>query len=93
MKSLHNLSIRYKFAVIIIPLIVVIIGFDYFQVKDKFTNYNESIRLNKAIIVGIEINHVVHELQKERSITVGYLASNGNDFSEELVKRLTRHPS
>ena len=85
MRALHNLSIRNKFAIIIIPLIVVIIGFDYFQVKHKYTNYNQSIRLNKAIIVGIEINHVVHELQKERSISAGYLASGGNEFSEELL--------
>lgn len=85
MKALHNLSIRNKFAVIIIPLIVIIIGFDYFQVQHKFTHYNESVRLNKAIILGIEINHVVHELQKERSITAGYLANSGNKFSEEIL--------
>ncbi len=85
MKALHNLSIRNKFAIIIIPLIVIIIGFDYFQVQHKFKHYNESVRLNKAIILGIEINHVVHELQKERSITAGYLANNGEKFSEEIL--------
>ncbi len=84
MKALHNLSIRNKFAIIIIPLIIVIIGFDYFQVKHKYTNYKQSLRLNKAITIGIEINHVVHEIQKERSITVGYLANNGAEFADEL---------
>ena len=74
---LHNLAIKNKFAVVIIPLIVTIILFDYFQIHDDFLDYKDSIRLNKAIIVGIEINHVVHEIQKERGITSGFLSKKG----------------
>ena len=51
-KRLHNLPIRKKFAVIIIPLIVVIVAFDYLQVRYHFLDYTDSVRLNKAIVVG-----------------------------------------
>jgi HAMP domain-containing protein/signal transduction histidine kinase len=83
-KKLHNLPIRQKFAVIIIPLIVIIIAFDIFQVRYHYLDYYDSVRLNKAIKVGIEINHVVHDLQKERSISSGFLANDGDEFEYEL---------
>jgi len=84
MKNLYNLSIRRKFAVVIVPLIAIIILFDYFQIKHNYENYHDSSRLNKAILIGIEINHVVHEIQKERSISVGFISTQGLEFSKEL---------
>ena len=57
-KRLTNLPIRQKFAVIIIPLIVIILAFDYLQVRYHYLDFSDSVRLNKAITVGIEINHV-----------------------------------
>ena len=82
-KRLTNLPIRQKFAVIIIPLIIIILAFDYLQVRYHFLDYNDSVRLDQAITVGIEINHVVHEIQKERSISSGFL-SNSRTFEQKL---------
>ena len=89
MNKLYNLSIRTKFAVVIAPLIIIIVCFDIFQVRHKFLDYQDSNRLNKAIIVGVEINHLVHEIQKERSISSGFLSNKGNEFADRLkVQRL-----
>ena len=86
-KKLTNLPIRQKFAVVIIPLIVIILAFDYLQVRYHFLDYSDSIRLDQAITVGIEINHVVHEIQKERSISTGFLSNEGASFTDELQKQ------
>jgi len=83
-KKLTNLPIRQKFAVIIIPLIVVILAFDYLQIRYHFLDYNDSVRLDQAITVGIEINHVVHEIQKERSISTGFLSNDEESFTDKL---------
>lgn len=83
-KRLSNLPIRKKFAVIIIPLVVIILAFDFLQVRYHFLDYNDSVRLNQAITVGIEINHVVHEIQKERSISTGFLTNDGTSFQLRL---------
>lgn len=92
-KRLQNLPIRLKFAVIIVPLIIIILAFDYLQVRYHYLDYSDSVRLNKAIDVGIEINHVVHELQKERSISTGFLANEGDTFGEKLSKQRERTDS
>ncbi len=83
-KRLTNLPIRQKFAVIIIPLIVVLLAFDFLELRHNFLNYKDAVRLNQAITVGIEINHVVHEIQKERSISSGFIANKGDSFTKEL---------
>ncbi len=90
---LHDLSIRRKFAVVLVPLVLTILVFDYFQIRDSFLDYKDSTRLNKAIIVGIEINHVVHEIQKERGITSGYLSAKGESFAQELMAQRERTDS
>ena len=92
-KRLTNLPIRQKFAVIIIPLIIIILAFDYLQVRYHYLDYSDSVRLDKAIRVGIEINHVVHEIQKERSISSGFLANEGESFGVKLGRQRERTDS
>ena len=87
MKRLFDLSIRKKFAVVIIPLIIMILIFDYLQIKDHYLDYHDSLRLKSAIVVGIEINHVVHELQKERSISSGHVTADSTQFTQVLNKQ------
>ena len=87
MKILYDLPIRIKFAVVLIPLILIILCFDYFQIQHNYLDYGDSNRLNKTINLGIEINHVVHELQKERSIAIGYVTSNGHEFDEQITRQ------
>ena len=84
MNRLHNLPIRVKFTLALIPLIVIIISFDYLQIKENYTDYKDAQRLSRAILVGIEINHVVHELQKERGISTGLLSQRGRNFRKAL---------
>ncbi|XOV91673.1 MAG: nitrate- and nitrite sensing domain-containing protein [Bacteroidota bacterium] len=87
MKKLHNLSIRRKFALVLIPLIVTIICFDFLHIRHDFFDYQDARRLNKAINIGIEINHLVHEIQKERSISVGFQANYGQVFESKLSEQ------
>ena len=85
MASIHNLSVKSKFALAILPLIVIIVVFDFIQIQEHYDDYTDSQRLNKAIVVGIEINHAVHEIQKERGITTGFLSQDGDGFREALL--------
>lgn len=84
MEKLYNLSIRKKFAVVIVPLIVTIVFFDFFQIREDFLNYRDSKRLNMAINVSYQITHLLHELQRERSIAVGSHIDDNATFSEVL---------
>ncbi len=93
MKQLRNLSIRQKFVLVVIPLILIIVLLDYFQIMHDYHDYRDGQELNKAIVVGIDINHAVHELQKERSISVGFVSSDGDQFKSTLDKQRFRTDS
>ncbi len=93
MNRLHNLKIRKKFIVVLVPLIITIITFDFLQIRNHFLDYSDASRLNKAIVLGIEINHVVHEIQKERGMTAGYISDETWDFSGELNEQRVRTDS
>ena len=41
-------------------------------------------RLGDAAVLSVKIGNLVHELQKERGMTAGYLSSKGQKFAKEL---------
>lgn len=87
MNKLHNLSVKSKFALALLPLIAIIVVFDYLQIQEHYRDYKDSKRLNKAIKVGIEVNHAIHEIQKERGITSGFLSQNLDQFDQALSEQ------
>lgn len=93
MERLHNLSVKSKFALALLPLITIIAVFDGLQIKEHYEDYQDSQRLNKAIIVGIEINHAVHELQKERGLTSGFLSQVEENFADKIERQRQKSDS
>ncbi len=78
---------------VLIPLIVTILCFDILQIRHDYLDYQDARRLNKAINIGIDISHLVHEIQKERSISVGFHANNGKTFHKTLAHQRSQTDS
>ncbi|WP_404318313.1 methyl-accepting chemotaxis protein [Malaciobacter canalis] len=81
---LSKMSIKQKLILIMsIPLCVVILlaaklGYDSYK-------YNDNLKqLDKVIILSTKIGALVHETQKERGMTAGYLGSKGTKFQNKL---------
>ncbi|AXH09354.1 chemotaxis protein [Malaciobacter halophilus] len=81
---LSKLSIKQKLILIMsIPLCVVILlaaklGYDSYKYSDNLK------QLDKVIILSTKIGALVHETQKERGMTAGYLGSKGTKFQNKL---------
>ncbi|NTV48155.1 MAG: methyl-accepting chemotaxis protein [Geobacteraceae bacterium] len=74
----------------LIMLLLPIVGMLYFAVKDVVSRYDvvenaESSRTQASLAVAS--SSLIHELQKERGMTAGYLASKGEKFKSELTKQ------
>jgi methyl-accepting chemotaxis protein len=50
----------------------------------EYQNHHRATLLQESIEIGILCSNLVHELQKERGYTAGYLGSKGVKFSNEL---------
>jgi methyl-accepting chemotaxis protein len=81
---LSKLSIKQKLILImLIPLTVVILLAAKLAV-DSFSTSQNLRNLNKVVVLSTKIGALVHETQKERGMTAGFLGSNGEKFKTEL---------
>ena len=81
---LSKLSIKQKLILImLIPLFVVILLAAKLAV-DSFSASRNLQSLDNVVILSIKIGDLVHETQKERGMTAGFLGSNGEKFKSEL---------
>ena len=91
MKFLSNLTIKMKVLILsIIPLLAILIYTSIF-LYNHYKSYSESQIIENSVNLATKISAVVHELQKERGRTAGYLGSGGTKFKIELQeqRRLT----
>lgn len=84
---INNLSIRGKLlTLVILPLI----GFICFAGHDFIRTYKEKVELENMLIFCSSAatgSFLVHELQKERGASAGYLSSKGTKFKDIMFKQ------
>jgi methyl-accepting chemotaxis protein len=85
--SLKNLTIKQKLmAVVIIVLIILVINtiFTFINTKENLSNLN---KLRDLSIISSKISLLLHETQKERGASAGFIGSEGKKFTEILPKQ------
>ena len=98
---LKNLSIRTK---LLLLLLLPILGLFFFSGKEVLSKYEalQTLRLTERLVgLSVRTGAVVHELQKERGFSSGYINARGEKFRQELaaqrqasdaeIKRLTEY--
>ena len=84
---ISKLSIKQKLiAIMLIPLVIVIL----LAAKLAYDSYNslENLKsLDKVVILSTKIGALVHETQKERGMTAGFIGSKGVKFKDDLPKQ------
>ena len=87
MNFLNNFSIKKKLILLVfIPLVWLI----YFSTVQTYKGYNKSIqmeKIQKVAILATKISALVHETQKERGMTAGFIGSKGKKFANKLPKQ------
>ena len=84
---ISKLSIKQKLiAIMLIPLVIVIL----LAAKLAYDSYRslENLKsLDKVVILSTKIGTLVHETQKERGMTAGFIGSKGVKFKDELPRQ------
>lgn len=84
---LNNLSIKSKQIISIFSLILALLFYGSLAIKEKLKIYHEMNQAQASVTLSISMGNLVHELQKERGMSVGYIASQGQKFSDALSKQ------
>lgn len=85
------MGFRNKLLLLLVVPILGLLFFSFFSINAKFTAAKEMADVEQMVKMSVEISALVHELQKERGMTAGFLGSKGQKFSSELPgqRRLT----
>lgn len=87
MSLLNNLRVGVKLlCLIFIPLVTLLI-FSVILVTERYRMVQESVLLDQGVTLATKISIVIHELQKERGTSAGFLGSKGKNFGENLQKQ------
>ena len=85
------MGFKNKLVLLLITPIVGLLFFSFFAIQIKYIAANEMADVEQMVQMSVEISSLVHELQKERGTTAGFLGSKGEKFSSEMIaqRRLT----
>lgn len=87
MNILLNLKVVHK---LILMLLFPVIGLFYFSISDLSVSSDTHTKLEhlqNQSLFSVKSSALVHELQKERGMSAGFLGSSGNAFSSELKRQ------
>lgn len=87
MLNLKAMTIRQKLTLLLAVPIVALLIFSIVAVYYKRALAVEDQLISDLSSYALKISNVVHESQKERGMTAGYLGSNGRNFSEQILKQ------
>jgi len=104
---LKNMTIKGKLLMLSITVLTVIF---LFSAKLVYTTFNEYRNINETDVLvkfSVKLSSVLHELQKERGASAGFISSKGNNFADilpaqykstdtkvkELEEFINEHPS
>lgn len=57
---------------------------------DRWTTIGKLQQVERALVVSLSAGELMHEMQKERGYTAGYLGSKGEKYSSELAEQIRK---
>lgn len=85
MKFLAYLKFRWKMALMLAVPLLGVVFYASTSINNSIKTTTESDQLSELIGLAGKVSAVVHELQKERGLTAGFLGSAGVQFSTEII--------
>ena len=84
MNYLKYISIKNKMLLNVVVPIVTIVLISFMVISIHMYNKNEYANLKKIVLLDSKISVLIHETQKERGTTAGFLGSKGKKFNQKL---------
>ncbi len=78
----NHLKLKIKLIVLLIPLLLGLLIYSMVLLNDRWHQQHDAALVVERMHLLKEASNLVHELQKERGMTSGFLASKGLKFAE-----------
>ncbi len=87
MNFLKNLTIKTKLILLVSISVLSVVILSYILIYENYKDYKINKNLKNSVVLAVKISNIVHELQKERGRTAGYLGSKGKKFATEIKEQ------
>ncbi|ACT06115.1 methyl-accepting chemotaxis sensory transducer [Dickeya chrysanthemi Ech1591] len=84
MLRLSSLSIRYKFALALTPLLIALLWFATNGVLERRHTEQNMVQFAQLLALAQQAGNAAHALQRERGMSSGYIGSKGQKFASQL---------
>lgn len=81
---INNMTIKFKLFLLVIFPLLALFFFSGNAVWDKYRLSREMAQVQMLSAFSVRVSALLHETQKERGLSAGFLGSKGDKFSEEL---------
>ena len=82
-----SLTLRSKLCILLAVPLCGLAWFSFSELQQTLALKDEAARVQSLATLGSQVSMLVHELQKERGMTAGYLGSSGANFARELPEQ------
>lgn len=82
-----NLSLKQKFFVLILPPLIASVIFGGLYAKTQYQLKSELTEVLVLSELAVTNSNLVHEIQKERGMSAGFIGSQGQSFSQKLPQQ------
>lgn len=79
-----NFSVKQKLMLMVLPIFLGLIAFSGNQVMSSWSDLNEMKSFQTTAKLGVAASALVHELQKERGMSAGFVGSRGMKFADSM---------
>ncbi|WP_193771311.1 bacteriohemerythrin [Candidatus Magnetaquicoccus inordinatus] len=81
---INRLRLSYKLLMLLAFPVIGLLVFGLWQVQEKQGILQQATAMEQLVGLGTRLSALVHELQRERGLSAGFIASQGKRFREEL---------
>ncbi|MCI4625322.1 MAG: nitrate- and nitrite sensing domain-containing protein [Candidatus Magnetoovum sp. WYHC-5] len=87
MSFLDNMKFRNRLLLLLLCPVLGVLFFSGHGANEKYDLFNEMKLVKNLSELAVRISALVHETQKERGMTAGFIGSKGEKFKDELSKQ------
>ena len=84
---MNNLTIKKKLILLSTIVLSVILAYSLEIAYSSYSSYSDSTKTQNIIELSVRVSSVLHELQKERGASAGFIGSKGKKFADILPKQ------
>ena len=87
MPVLNNMNLSRKLTLMVAIPALILLGFAAVVEFESFSLRSNAVKLQSMAGLSVKFSSLVHEMQKERGMTAGFIGSQGGRFGPELQKQ------